>query len=383
MTSPTNAHIHLPPNFSAFQSVAQAVDLAAEQGLSLLGASNYYDHSVYHDFAARAQSRGIFPLFGIEIICLLDDLQSAGVRINDPANPGKMYLCGKGISRFSPYTPRGGEIMKRIRLADGARMAAMADALEARFAAAGVSLGLSEPTVKQMIADRHGSPMETIHIQERHLCQAAQQRLFERIGVAERQAKLSAIYNAPAKSAPDGAIAIQNEIRSQLLKSGKPAYRPETFIGFDRAMELIAELGGLPCYPVLADGVSPVCEFESTPDSLVTSLKDRRILAAEFIPNRNTPDVLARYVTALRSAGLVVTAGTEHNTLDLIPLAPACVANAPIPADIADIFREGAGVAAAHQNAMMNDRPGFDGHDIPAWADRGRKLIEATRRIPQ
>ena len=30
---PANAHIHLPPNFSAFDSVEQAVSLAAEQGL--------------------------------------------------------------------------------------------------------------------------------------------------------------------------------------------------------------------------------------------------------------------------------------------------------------------------------------------------------------
>ena len=37
----SNGHIHLPPNFSAFESVRQAVDLAAEQGVTVLGASNY------------------------------------------------------------------------------------------------------------------------------------------------------------------------------------------------------------------------------------------------------------------------------------------------------------------------------------------------------
>ena len=77
-----NAHVHLPPNFSAFESVAQAVGLAAEQGLSILGASNYYDWSVYQNFAALARARGILPLFCLEIICLIPELQATGVKIN-------------------------------------------------------------------------------------------------------------------------------------------------------------------------------------------------------------------------------------------------------------------------------------------------------------
>ena len=56
-----NAHIHLPPNFSAFESVSQAVTLAAAQKVAVLGASNYYDFRVYADFAVQAQAQGIFP----------------------------------------------------------------------------------------------------------------------------------------------------------------------------------------------------------------------------------------------------------------------------------------------------------------------------------
>ena len=53
---------------------------------------------------------------------------------------------------------------------------------------------------------------------------------------------------------------------------------------------------------------------------------------AEFIPVRNTPEVLEKYVTAMRAAGLAVVGGTEHNSLDLIPLEPTCVKGAPVPA---------------------------------------------------
>src|SRR5678816_3165450 len=86
-----NAHIHLPPNFSAFDTVEQAVRLAAEQNVGILGTSNYYDYHVYREFAETASRHGIFPLFGIETMALLGDLARDGVKLNDPGNPGKMY----------------------------------------------------------------------------------------------------------------------------------------------------------------------------------------------------------------------------------------------------------------------------------------------------
>ncbi len=109
----SNAHIHLPPNFSAFESLEQAVDLAAAQGVRVLGASNYYDYSMYGRFAARALAHGVYPVFGLEIIALLPQLRDAGILVNDPGNPGKIYLCGKGITRFEEMTLAGGAIPAR------------------------------------------------------------------------------------------------------------------------------------------------------------------------------------------------------------------------------------------------------------------------------
>ena len=100
-----NTHIHLPPNFSAFDSVEQAVTLAADEHIGVLGVSNYYDYDVYGEFVDLARRRGIFPLFGLEIISMQADLRDAGVRVNDPGNPGKTYLCGKGITRFDAMSP--------------------------------------------------------------------------------------------------------------------------------------------------------------------------------------------------------------------------------------------------------------------------------------
>lgn len=378
-----NAHIHLPPNFTAFETMPQAVALADAQEVRVLGASNYYDYSVYTEFAAEAGRQGVFPLFGLEIISLIDDLVRKGVKINDPGNPGKMYVCGKGITRFDPMTEPARELLQVIRDNDSARMAAVTEKLAAVFGQAGLEAGLDANAVKARIVARHHCRPETVYLQERHVAQAFQEALFERGGEGERVALLERAFGAKPKAQADDAVGIQNEIRSHLMKAGKPAFVPETFVDFDHARRLILALGGIPCYPVLADGAVPLTAYEEAVGVLVADLQSRGIVCAEFVPNRNTPEVLSQYVQAIRAAGLFVTAGTEHNTLDLLPLAPTCLGGAPIPDDIQDIFWEGACVVAAHQYLTLNGQPGFvdgDGRLNPAYpTDEAR--IEAFGKL--
>ena len=313
-----NTHIHLPPNFSAFQTVEQAIELSREQGIRVLGVSNYYHYDVYGDFVQGARKAGIFPLFGLEIICLIDDLVKGGVKINDPGNPGKMYVCGKGITRFAPFSPEAERLLGIIRHNDSTRIREVIQKLGQVFAERGMPLKLTEADVLEMVAKRHGCPRERIYLQERHVCQAFQEAIFAAVPAADRIEKLSCAFGltAPPKFGPEEAVKIQNEIRAQLMKAGKPAYVAETFVNFEQAYRLILELGGIPAYPTLADGTSPICPFEQPVDKLVADIKGRGFQCAEFIPIRNTPEVLTQYVRAMRAAGLVVTAGTEHNTLD-------------------------------------------------------------------
>jgi hypothetical protein len=366
-----NAHIHLPPNFSAFDTVAQAIGLAEAQHVGVLGVSNYYDYTVYSDFARQAAQHGIFPLFGIEIIALIGDLVQAGVKLNDPGNPGKMYLCGKGITSFDPMTPAAAELLSVIRSKDSERMARMTGRLAEVFAAGGLETRLDADAVKAQIVARHGSPVDTVYLQERHLAQAFQEALFAQVAVTGRAAVLERIFGAPSKADPEDAAAVQNEIRSHLMKAGKSAYIEETFVGFEHAYKLILALGGIPCYPTLADGTTPLCPYEAPVETLIANTKARNIHCAEFIPVRNSPEVLTEYVRAMRAAGLVVTAGTEHNTRDMLPIAPTCIDGRPIPDEIQEIFWEGACVVAAHQYLVAQGQPGFvdtGGHPNSAYA---------------
>ncbi|HYK88694.1 MAG TPA: hypothetical protein VE398_07985 [Acidobacteriota bacterium] len=372
-----NAHIHLPPNFSAFNSVRQAVELSAGQGLRVLGGSNYYDFSVYAELAAECRSHQIFPLFGLEVIALLDDMAAADILINDPGNPGKMYLCGKGIVRFNPMTRTARELMTRMRRSDSLRMRWMIRRMEEIFASCGAETGLTAESISSRIAQRSHAVKSTVCLQERHVAQAFQEALFELFPPEEREKRLTTIYGTRPKAHADDRVGTQNEIRSQLMKKGKRAFVPESFVDFSDACRLILELGGIPCYPTLADGTTPICAYEDPPEKLVDMLLANRVYCAEFIPIRNKPEVLERYVRSARTAGLVITAGTEHNTLDLIPMEPSCIGGTPVPDKIKEIFWEGACVVAAHQFLRLHGRCGYvdDSGDLnPAFPDRQQRI---------
>jgi len=372
-----NSHIHLPPNFSAFETVEQAVELAADQGVQVLGCGNYYDYSVYQKFTETAQSKGVFPLFGTEIIALETDLQQKDIRINDPGNPGRHYICGKGISRFEELSPRADELLSGIRTNDTLRMREMALKMAGVFSEHGIDTALDEQAVIGRVVKRHGCSADTVTLQERHLAQAFQEVFFDKIPEDEREQKLTDLFGTPPQSKSSDAVGVQNEIRSNLMKAGKICFVPETFVNLAQAKELIVELGGIPCYPVLADGSKKRCEYETPLEGLIETLKANNYTMVELITIRNSTEVLAEYVSAIRKAGIAVVAGTEHNTLDLLPIKPACVGGEAVPEEIDAIFKEGICVLAAHAFLKAHGEDGF----VDGQEDEANDRIERFSRI--
>jgi hypothetical protein len=377
-----NTHVHLPPNFSAFLSVDQAIALARQQDIRVLGVSNYYDFSVYADFAARARRQGIYPLFGLEIIALLEDLQRASILINDPGNPGRMYLCGKGIVQFAPMNRAATGILGWIRQNDAERMRRMVELLEQVFSRHGIHTALDERRILDRIVQRFKVDGRAVFLQERHIAEAFEEAFVRLVPPDERREKLSAILGTPSRAAPDDHPKMQHEIRSFLMKVGKPAFVPERFVDFSQAYRLVLELGGIPCFPTLADGASPVCAYEDPPEKLADALRRNRVYCAEFIPIRNKPEVLERYVRTLRDDGIVVTAGTEHNTTDLLPLEPECAGRRAVPDGIKEIFWEGACVVVAHQFLSLHRMCGYvdkDGSLNPGFPDLESRISSLAK----
>jgi hypothetical protein len=378
-----NTHVHLPPNFSAFDSIAQVLERAREEDVTVMGVTNYYYHDVYDTYANLATDAGVFPLFGIEVIAQIDEYQDQGLRVNDPGNPGRMYFCGKGITRFADLSKRAAELMEFIRQSDEQRMALITEKLSGIFARAGLETALIDREIVREVAQRHGSNEKAVILQERHVARAFQEALFEKTDPGGRIALLDRILGVETGAEPDDAILIQKQIRSHLIKAGKPAFVEERFVNFEQAFELVTQLGGIPCYPTLADGSPEICEYEQDVDKLVENIKSNNIHAAEFIPVRNEPDVLEQYVRRMREANLVVVAGTEHNTMDMLSLDPMCKGAKQIPEEINDIFWEGACVCAAHMFLVAHNECGFvddRGNPNPEY-ETAAERIEAFSRL--
>jgi hypothetical protein len=218
----------------------------------------------------------------------------------------------------------------------------------------------------------------TVFLQERHVALALQEELFAALPVADRMTTLTKLLGAePKLKHADDAVGLQNEIRNHLMKAGKPGFVPETYISLDDAKRLIGELGGFVCYPVVGDGMNPPSPFEADPTTLADNVAKLGVHAADFIPPRNAPAALEGYVTELRKRGIIVTGGTEHNTLDLIPIDPTCVKGAPVPENVRAIFWEGACVIAAHQFLVARGETGFvmaNGVPNPAYATADARI---------
>lgn len=356
-TPVVNTHVHFPPNFSAFTTVADAISAAAAEGTKALGISNFFDQQVYSEFATQATAAGIVPLYGLEFITLDEDLAAAGVRINDPSNPGRMYLCGKGIAPFQAKSKRAAEIATAIRTGNDERAQAMVTQLADWFAAHDLPTGLTAQKIAAKVAAAGQVDVDWVSLQERHVAQAFQEALAE-LPTSERAEALETIYGGPSKVDLDDPVALQGEIRSRLIKVGTPGFVPEVALSFADAYEYVLEMGGIPTYPTLADGSDPICPFEEPAAELASKLLERGIHAAELIPIRNTSACVDEYVKAFTDAGLIVMAGTEHNTLDRIPIEPACV-DGTVSDYAKAAFWEAICVVAAHQHLVAQGREGY------------------------
>lgn len=356
LTPTVNTHVHLPPNFSAFATIAEALDEAQRQRVAAVGISNFYDQQVYPMFGDAARERSITPLFGLEFITLVRELEAAGVRVNDPANPGRMYLCGKGIDA----SRRGGvidEVAQRIRRGNDERAVAMVARLAQHLTNCGLDTGLDADAIAADVAARSDVPVAWVSLQERHIANAFGDAIAV-LPADVRDDVLTRAYGGPPKADAADAVALQGEIRSRLLKAGKPGFVPEVPLDFETARDHVLARDGIPCYPTLADGIDPVCEFEADPKALAASLLERGIHAAELIANRNTSATLDRYVQAFTAAGLIVMAGTEHNTAQRIPFAVTC-ADGPVSDASMALFWQGCCVVAGHRYERDAGRPGF------------------------
>lgn len=352
-----NGHFHTPFSFSAFTEIEQAFTMAKAEGVQVLGVNDFYTTDGYPEFAELAANYKIFPLFNIEFMALQRDLQEAGVRVNDPANPGRTYMSGKGLSHPFKIDAPELALLQQVQHESNVQTAEMVNKLNAFLTElnAGISFTFEElkaKYAKNMLRERHIAKALRIAIDEKFTTEEDKKAFY-----------LQVFSGKEVKSKLDDVAGLENEIRGNLLKAGGKAFvaeDPKAFLSLDEVKKVIISAGGIPCYPVLLDDPKGVCtDFEADAEKLYQMLVDRNIFSIELIPGRNDFNILKKFVQFFRSKNFLVSFGTEHNTPQLDPVKVSCRNSVELDEELNQIGYEGACIIAAHQYLVAKGEEGF------------------------
>lgn len=352
-----NGHIHTPYSFSAFPDMMSIFTMAKDENIAVLGINDFFVADGYDSFYQGSLQNKIFPLFNIEFIGLLKKEQQKKIRINDPNNPGRIYFSGKGLDY--PFNPGfiNGLRLKSVKRESQNQIRDMIVKLNQIIGQVNPAISLSYDDIKKRFAFDL--------VRERHLAKALRNAVHENYSDKGDQIRfIEALFSGKKSNAhPDDHAKFENEIRSNLLKSGGNAFVPEdesSFLNLRKIINIILKSGGIPCYPVLLDDASgKYTEFEADPGKLLSSLLKLKVGCIELIPARNDQKILRKFVEFFYSKGFLVLFGTEHNTPEMIPLTVSSRGSETLADDLKKISWESTCVIAAHQYLRAQGRQGY------------------------
>jgi hypothetical protein len=290
-------------------------------------------------------------------MALQNDLQEAGVRINDPNNPGRTYFSGKGLRQPAKMSEPSFKKMKDLQEESNRQTYEMVDKLNDFLKVNNIDIQFDSKEIQTSLAKNL--------FRERHIAQAIRIAVYEKEGTeAGRKALLQKIFSGKeVKSPMDNVAALENEIRGILLKSGGAAFVPEdpkAFLSLEEVIDLIIDAGGIPCYPVLLDfGNGNFTDYEADKEKLLHELLKNDVYSIELIPGRNKYEILKDFVNYFNKNGFVITFGSEHNTPQLDPLKIGCGGGIDLDEELKQINYEGTAIIAAHQYLIANGKEGY------------------------
>jgi len=365
-----NAHLHTPFSFSAFTELNQALDMAVEEGVKVLGINDFYTTAGYSAWATGCKERNLYPLFNIEFISLNEADQKAGLRVNDPGNPGRTYLSGKGLSYPFQLTEPFATQLAEVCAEANAQVQAMCGKVNEILAANDAGFALDFEWIKNNLTK--GS------IRERHLAKALRMKLYETCNNNSLDIRIlfhNLFGGKELKSEINDIAGVENEIRANLLKAGGGAFVPEdskAFLPMQTVCDIIVAGGGIPTYPFLADDAKGgYTDFENNLERVSTQLTERGFHSVEFITTRNGVELLEKYASYLHDQGFVVTLGSEHNTPAMEPMELFARNSTPLTDRLLQINYEGVCVVAAHQHLVAQGLRGYV--DANGQADRSKR----------
>ncbi len=365
-----NLHLHTNESFSSFRSPSEAVWQAVREGIAVLGINDHYTVAGHEEFRRACGIAHLPATFSMEAVAMDREAEAAGLLLNDPKNPGRIYLCAKGVTCLPHDSSEAMRKLNGLHAALERRNREMTARVGEVFRE---RLGLDGPGWDDVAGLTPAN-----NTTERHVAKAVYLRLKALGG--DFNAALEKLCAAPPPE-DAGLDAVQNFIRAKLLKSGGPGFvpeSPEAFLSIEDMRRTFLAFGAIPTYPVLLD---PVTQGEADLPGLLEHLDGSGFLAVEVIPFRNTRERLAELVAAARERCWPVFTGTEHNT----PAPKPLLDQYTLDPEFEPWFAQSARVLLGHHAERAAGRPGLTDPEgrptIPDARERFEHFREAGRRI--
>ncbi len=309
-----NLHVHTNESFSAFSSPTESVLHAYEQNIQYFGINDHYTIAGHPEFRNACEVAGLSAVFSVEAIAMDDESLRKRRRYNDPANPGRIYIIGKGLTRDLDVHSRENAVLTDMREAIRSRNKKIVSKLDSYAAQKGFLLELTYDDVASLTPRGNTT--------ERHVVQA----FFEKVcNLSDDVDELSGIFTRlvdeqiRAEDVRDAA-GMQNLLRAKLVRSGRPCFAEENRKAFTTIKNLVRiyrGYGAVPSYGLMGN---PVTEEEEDIEKLIEKMRTFGIFALDLFEFR-TELPRARFIIEKASElGVPVFIGTEHNTKNSLPL---------------------------------------------------------------
>lgn len=374
-----NAHLHTPYSFSSLESIPAIFEQALKENVRVLGINDFFMADGFREFYEEGLKNKIFPMFNIEIVGLMLKEQYDRFRINDPVNPGRTYLTGKGVDYPFHLDEDHACKLQRTRHEIQLHTKEIVENGNRILTEIDPELNLKFSEIKRLFARDF--------VTERHISRAIRTLIYDKYkDPSEREKILRDIFQSATCNADMNDNAeVENEIRSRFLKSGGRAFVAEehgAFLPVTEVLQIIRNAGGIPCYSLLLDDEKGRCtEYEANKQILLNELMSHNIRCIEFLPFRNDPVIVKDYARYFTDNDFLVLFGTAHSTPEKKPLRVCTRDGAFLDEELSNIAFDGACVIAAHQYLRARGESGYIGTDENHHTDRIEEFIALGKAV--
>jgi len=309
-----NLHVHTNESYSLFRSPTEAVWYAYSSGVEYFGINDHYTIDGHPEFRDACRIADLKPAFSIEAVAMDPVSCRANRRYNDPNNPGRCYLIGKGVTRNLNRNGENERLLLRMRNAIQRRNVEIVERLNSYAEKKGYSINITYEDVRRLTPRGNAT--------ERHVVQAFCEKLDS---LSEEESMRLEIYSAvigrdlSVETLNDPA-ALLTTVRAGLVKTGGACYveeDSEAFTSIESLVGMYLEYGAIPSYPFMG---GPVTEEEEDLDRLFKRVVSYGIYAFDVVEFRTPLDKAREIVTFAQERGFPVFIGTEHNTKRVDPI---------------------------------------------------------------